>query len=76
MLNMRGGFIVKKSFIWKLLLAVGILPFVLPFLLGFYKMSIESWHLVDWLIMYSFVYWPTYIIGFVFIVISVIKLAK
>lgn len=25
----------------------------------------SPWTLVDWLVMYSFVYWPTYILGFV-----------
>jgi len=47
----------------KLLAALGLLPFILPVALGLYRMSIESWTLLDWLVLYSFVFWPTYIIG-------------
>lgn len=65
---------MKKSIIWKLLLVMGICPFIMPFLLSFTRM--HSWTFVDWLIMYSFVYWPTYIIGFVLIVLSVYKIIK
>lgn len=65
---------MKITFIWKLLLVIGICPFIMPFLLSFTRMS--SWTLVDWLVMYSFVYWPTYILGFVLIAISVCKLIK
>ena len=67
---------MKNKLIWKILLIIGIIPFVIPFVLGFYRMSIESWTLPDWLIMYSFVYWPTYIVGLVLITISIFKLAK
>ena len=65
---------MKKSVLWKLLLLLGLCPFVLPFLLAFTRMS--SWTLLDWLIMYSFVYWPTYIVGIVLIAVSLYKLIK
>ena len=67
---------VSKRIIWKLLLVIGVIPFIIPFVLGLYKMSIESWNYVDWLILYSFVYWPTYLIGLVLIAISIFKLIK
>lgn len=67
---------MKNKLIWKILLFIGIIPLIIPFVLGFYRMSIESWTLPDWLIMYSFVYWPTYIVGLVLITISIFKLAK
>ncbi len=67
---------MNKSMIRKILLVLGIFPFVLPFIVGIYKVSIESWQLFDWLIMYSFLYYPTYIIGFVLILVSVIKRNK
>ncbi len=63
---------MKKSLIWNLLLILGITPFVIPFVLGFYRMSIESWTMIDWLVMYSFIYWPTYIAGAIFIAVSII----
>lgn len=65
---------MKKKTKWKVVLAIGICPFVLPLVLGFYRMSIESWTMLDWLIMYSFIYWPTYIIGFVLILLAISKL--
>mgnify|MGYP003292484966 CR=1 FL=1 len=67
---------MKNKLIWKILLFIGVIPLIIPFVLGFYRMSIESWTLPDWLIMYSFVYWPTYIVGLVLITISIFKLAK
>ena len=67
---------MNKSIIGKILLIIGICPFILPFVLGIYRMSIESWTMVDWLVMYSFIYWPTYVIGIVLIVVSVKKLLK
>jgi len=67
---------VRKKIIWKLLLVMGIIPFIVPFVLGLYRMSIESWNYGDWLILYSLVYWPTYLIGLVLIAISIFKLIK
>ena len=67
---------MKQKFIWKVLLVLGIFPFVLPFVLGVYRMIIESWTMFDWLVLYSFIYWPTYIIGLVLIIVSLKKLLK
>ena len=61
---------------WKILLLVGICPLILPFVLGVYRMSIESWTLIDWLVLYSFLYWPTYVIGLLLIIIAVKKLIR
>ncbi len=66
---------MKKN-IWKLLIAVGVIPLVLPFILGVYHANIESWTVGDWLIMYSYVYWPTYVLGILMIAVGVIKLKK
>lgn len=64
---------MKSKLCWKLLAAAGVLPFVVPVLLGFYRMSIESWTMVDWLVMYSFIYWPTYLVGLMAIAIGLYK---
>ena len=64
--------IVKKSLILNIILITGILPFVLPFIFGIYKISIESWTMFDWLVMYSYIFWPTYLAGAFAIAISVI----
>lgn len=63
-----------KKFIWKLLLIVGICPFIIPFVLGVYRMTIESWAMMDWLLMYSYIYWPTYVAGFVLIAVALKRL--
>ena len=65
---------MKKKMKWKIVLAIGVCPFILPIIAGIYKMSIETWTMLDWLIMYSFIYWPTYIIGFVMILVAVNRL--
>lgn len=68
---------MKKNLIWNILLIIGIAPFLIPFVLGLYRMSIESWTMFDWLVLYSFIYWPTYLIGAVAIAVSVVgKIAK
>lgn len=68
---------MKKSSIWKILLLIGVCPFAVPVLWGIYTMSVEvSWTWVDWIVMYSFLYWPTYIVGLVLIILSVCKLIK
>ena len=67
---------MNKAIIWKVLLLIGIFPFVLPFVLGVYRMSIESWTMIDWLVLYSFIYWPTYVVGIVLIAISIKKLLQ
>ena len=67
---------MKQKFIWKVLLVLGTFPFVLPFVLGVYRMIIESWTMIDWLVLYSFIYWPTYVVGIVLIIVSLKKLLK
>ena len=68
---------MKKKTIWWILLVTGMIPFVFPFLNFVYEMMISSsWTLVEWLVLYSFVYWPTYVIGLILIILSVWKLRK
>ena len=67
---------MKHRGFWRALLALGIVPFVLPILIGLYRMQIESWTLPDWLVMYSFLYWPSYLAGLILILISAWKLKR
>ena len=68
---------MKNKRFWWFLLAVGLIPFAAPFIGFAYEMlNSSSWSLVDWLVLYSFVYWPTYLVGFVLIAISAYKLRK
>lgn len=65
---------MKKNIIWRITLLIGVCPFIAPFLLGIYRMSIEAWTWSDWLFLYSFAYWPTYIVGLALVILSVKKL--
>ena len=65
-----------KKLLWKLLFLAGLVPFILPIVIGLYTMTIESWELFDWIVLYSFVYWPTYLVGLIVIVISLIGIFK
>lgn len=67
---------MKKSILWKIVLLVGVLPFAIPVLWGIYSVTVESWNMFDWLLMYSFLYWPTYLIGAVLIGLAVWKLTR
>ena len=68
---------MKHKLIWKILLLLGICPFLAPFASFLYKLiNAESWSLPDWLIMYSFLYWPTYVAGVLLIAVSIYKLRK
>ncbi len=60
----------ESRILWILTLCIGICPFVFPFLLCAYRMHIEHWRWTDFLVLYSFVYWFTYLIGFLLIVLS------
>ena len=70
---------MKKRFIWKLLLLIGACPFAVPF---FYYLLMHFVHnhysetLPTILILWSFLYWPTYLIGLVLLAISIYKLKK
>ena len=68
---------MKRKGLWCFLLVLGIVPFAAPFLGFVYEMTVSSsWVLVDWLLFYSFVYWPTYVIGIILILFSVYKLRR
>ena len=63
---------LKKNLIWKLLFLGGLCPFLAPLVMGAYTMSVEhGWTWGDWLVLYSFVYWPTYVIGGALIILAV-----
>lgn len=68
---------MKKGLVWKIVLAVGIVPFVYPFASYLYQLWISTrWTLTEWLILYSYVYWPTYLVGLVLTVISLLMLRR
>ena len=74
----------NKKIIWKILLFIGIFPFSIPILLGilsfFVGFSFLSGYSIGFegmfgaIAIYSFLFWPTYIIGTILIILSAIKL--
>ena len=67
---------MKKTIPCKILLFVGVIPFIVPLALGIYRIQIEAWTMIDWLVLYSFIYWPTYAIGMALIIFSAVMLAR
>lgn len=80
----------KEKMIWKILFVIGMLPFIILLSFGVYN-SINGFSgmcffncynyygiraLMDSVVLYSYIFWPTYIIGFVFIILSVKNLKK
>ena len=65
---------MKKEF-WRTLLVLGIVPFLIPFFgFGYEMLNGSDWTLLDYWFLYSFLYWPTYLVGLVLIVLAVCKL--
>ena len=68
---------MKCRKLWWTMLILGVLPFAIPFVGFAYEMlNASSWALFDYWLLYSFLYWPTYILGLILIIISVYKLNK
>ncbi len=67
---------MKKRIVSIILLVLGALPFVLPPLLGLYRMQIERWTMWDWLVLYSFIYWPTYLLGLLLLAAGIFLLCR
>lgn len=78
-----------KKTLWKILLVIGVVPFAIVLLYGIYvaitgfsgvsilgDVNYGFGAFLDWIILYSYVYWSTYVIGLVLIILSVIKLKK
>jgi len=59
--------------IWNYLFYAGFLPFIIPVFMALYSMSVESWNFFDWILLYSVIYWPTYIVGIILILVAVRK---
>ena len=37
---------------------------------GIFKVYYESWDMISWLVFYSYIFWPTYLIGIFLIIIG------
>jgi len=78
----------RKKILWKVLLIIGIIPFVVSFLVGIYD-SIAGFSGIcfvgcekiyglkafkESIYLYSFIFWPTYIVGIILIILSTAKI--
>lgn len=63
---------MKKKQTWKILMMISLLPFLVPIFLAHTRMS--SWTYLDWFLIWSYLYWPTYLLGFGLFVVSICKL--
>lgn len=86
--NCSGVAMKKKRIVWISLLIVGIIPFAIPLIAGIYDSLIgfsglcfiecDNYYgfqaFIDSIYLYSFIFWPTYIIGVILIILSIIKL--
>ncbi len=67
---------MKKRIAGIILLILGAVPFLLPLVLGLYRMQIERWTMWDWLVLYSFIYWPTYLLGLLLLAAGIFLLCR
>ena len=67
---------MKKRVIGFLLILAGLCPLIVPVLLGLYRMHIEHWRLGDFLILYSYLYWWTYLLGILLIVLGIFAVRR
>lgn len=68
---------MKKKTFWWILCILGLLPFAAPWIGFVYeRLNASSWTLADWLLMYSVVYWPTYLLGLLLLAVSAGKLRR
>ena len=66
----------KKDNTPTYIILTGVLPFIIPILAGIYKTTFESWDMLSWLVLYSYIFWPSYLIGLLLIIFGIIKLIR
>ena len=79
---------MKKKILWKIIFILGLIPFVLTLIVGIYFSIIGfsgiyfggSYYglnaFIDSIIYIGFLYYPIYIVGFILIIMSIIKINK
>jgi len=67
---------MKRNTFLKLLLTVGFIPLLAPFVTYIYQTIVENWTLMDWLILYSYIYWPSYLLGLILIIFAAVSLHR
>lgn len=62
-----------KKYIPQIILTAGFIPFIAPFATAVWKIYVlhEGWSLFEFVFLYSFIYWPTYILGLIAILLAI-----
>ena len=50
---------MNRNTLWNVLLFLGLCPFAVPFLWWLCQLLVDPWPLFDWLVLYSYLSWPT-----------------
>lgn len=66
--------LLKKRLFWIITLCIGIFPLILPFILGLYRITIEPWTLMDFVILYSYLFWWSYLLGLALIALAAVMM--
>lgn len=69
----------NKKPLWIILMVLGVIPFAAPILMLVYGVIINdpsSNNMSDFFLLWSYIFWPTYIVGGFLIVLSSLKLKK
>lgn len=80
----------NKKIIWKILLIIGLIPFIAVIGYGIYSAivgfnvlcilnCVKTYGFIafrDSIVIFSYLFWPTYIIGLILVEISIVKLKK
>ena len=63
---------------YKLLFALGICPFIVPFIYYFIILLAHntSMPLIELLLLWSYLYWPLYVLGLLLVIFSLYKIKK
>ncbi len=71
---------MQKKTLWKIITFIGTIPFIAPFAAAIWNIymihSHPGWTVFEFVFIYSFLYWPTYILGLIAIVLGVYRLKK
>ena len=79
-----------NAFIWKFLLFLGTMPFLVPMFMGIHRAitglptgwivstgCIYGWEAFSqFVLMYSYLLWPTYLVGLALIILGIYKIKK
>ncbi len=69
---------MKKNILWKIILIAGIAVFTLPVSTAVWNVFVigTRFTFFEWILLFSFVYWPLLLAGLVAVIFSAVMLRK